>query len=204
MPPLEAGNLWPAQKRAILNLEKSLAENRPRALIQMATGSGKTSTACNFTCRLIKFAGARRVLFLVDRRTLGKQTLNEFQQFVTPDEGRKFTELYNAQFLSGNKIDSVSKVCITTIQRLYSMLAGREPIDDEQDERSAATYASLTRLPDPIVYNPAFPIETFDFIVTDECHRSIYNLWRQVFDRSTSRQLETMASGLRPQHIATA
>jgi type I restriction enzyme R subunit len=182
MPALEAGNLWPAQKRAILNLERSLAENRPRALIQMATGSGKTFTACNFIYRLIKFAGARRVLFLVDRRTLGKQTLNEFQQFVTPDDGRKFTELYNAQLLSGNKIDLVSKVCITTIQRLYSMLVGREAVDDEQDEKSAATWADLTRLPEPISYNPSIPIETFDFIVTDECHRSIYNLWRQVLE----------------------
>ena len=181
MPPLDDGDLWPAQKRAIVRLEQSLAKDRPRALIQMATGSGKTFTACNFVYRLIKFAGTRRILFLVDRRTLGSQTLNEFQQFVTPDDGRKFTELYNAQLLSGNKIDLVSKVCVTTIQRLYSMLAGRE-VDDEQDERSAVTWADLTRLPEPIQYNPAFPIETFDFIVTDECHRSIYNLWRQVLE----------------------
>jgi type I restriction enzyme, R subunit len=181
LPPLADQNLWPAQRRAILRLEQSLAENRPRALIQMATGSGKTFTACNFVYRLIKFAGARRVLFLVDRRTLGRQTLNEFQQFVTPDDGRKFTELYNAQLLSGNHIDLVSKVCITTIQRLYSMLVGRD-VDEEQEERSAATWADLTRLPEPVTYNPALLIETFDFIVTDECHRSIYNLWRQVLE----------------------
>ncbi len=182
MPALDDGNLWPAQIKAIRRLEQSLAENRPRALIQMATGSGKTFTACNFSYRLIKYAGARRILFLVDRRTLGRQTLNEFQQFVTPDEGRKFTELYNAQLLSSNKIDLVSKVCITTIQRLYSMLVGREIVDDEQEERSAATWADLTRLPEPITYNPSIPIETFDFIITDECHRSIYNLWRQVLE----------------------
>ena len=142
----------------------------------------KTFTACNFVYRLIKFAGARRVLFLVDRRTLGRQTLNEFQQFVTPDDGRKFTKLYNAQLLSSNKIDFVSKVCITTIQRLYSMLAGRGITDSEEEEKSAATWADLTRLPEPSPYNPAFPIETFDFIVTDECHRSIYNLWSQVLE----------------------
>lgn len=181
MPPLDRGNLWPAQAKAIERLEISLAENRPRALIQMATGSGKTFTACNFIYRLIKFAGARRILFLVDRNTLGRQALNEFQQFVTPDDGRKFTELYNAQLLSSNKIDLVSKVCVATIQRLYSMLVGRE-LDDEQDEQSAVTWAGLTRLPDPIKYNPKIPIETFDFIVTDECHRSIYNLWRQVLE----------------------
>jgi type I restriction enzyme R subunit len=81
MPALVEGDLWPAQIKAIRNLEKSLAENRPRSLIQMATGSGKTYTAISFIYRLIKFAGARRVLFLVDRGNLGDQTLKEFQQY---------------------------------------------------------------------------------------------------------------------------
>jgi type I site-specific restriction endonuclease len=108
--------------KAIRNLEKSLAANKRRALIQMATGSGKTYTAVNFVYRLIKLAGARRVLFLVDRGNLGDQTLKEFQQFVTPDDGRKFTELYNVQHLQSAQLDRVSRVCISTIQRLYSML----------------------------------------------------------------------------------
>ena len=115
-------NLWSAQIEAISNLEKSLAANKRRALIQMATGSGKTYTAVNFVYRLIKLAGARRVLFLVDRGNLGDQTLKEFQQFVTPDDGRKFTELYNVQHLQSAQLDRVSRVCISTIQRLYSML----------------------------------------------------------------------------------
>ena len=115
-------NLWSAQIEAIRNLEKSLAANKRRALIQMATGSGKTYTAVNFVYRLIKLAGARRVLFLVDRGNLGDQTLKEFQQFVTPDDGRKFTELYNVQHLQSAQLDRVSRVCISTIQRLYSLL----------------------------------------------------------------------------------
>jgi type I restriction enzyme R subunit len=115
-------NLWSAQIEAIRNLEKSLAANKRRALIQIATGSGKTYTAVNFVYRLIKLAGARRVLFLVDRGNLGDQTLKEFQQFVTPDDGRKFTELYNVQHLQSAQLDRVSRVCISTIQRLYSML----------------------------------------------------------------------------------
>ena len=115
-------NLWSAQVEAIHNLEKSLAANKRRALIQMATGSGKTYTAVNFVYRLIKLADARRVLFLVDRGNLGDQTLKEFQQFVTPDDGRKFTELYNVQHLQSAQLDRVSRVCISTIQRLYSML----------------------------------------------------------------------------------
>src|SRR5437867_6121590 len=175
-------NLWSAQIEAIHNLEKSLAANKRRALIQMATGSGKTYTAVNFVYRPIKLAGARRVLFLVDRGNLGDQTLKEFQQFVTPDDGRKFTELYNVQHLQSAQLDRVSRVCISTIQRLYSMLRGEE-IDPEIDERSGYELReSLWKQPPPVVYNPNVPIETFDFIITDECHRSIYNLWRQVLE----------------------
>jgi type I restriction enzyme R subunit len=174
--------LRPAQITAIRNLEKSLTEQRPRALIQMASGGGKTYTACNFTYRLIKHAGAHRVLFLVDRGNLGRQTLKEFQAFVTPEENRPFTELYNVQLMRTNKLDDVSRVCITTIQRLFSMLKGEEDLDPSLEEESVFTMAGLQREPVPVAYNPRFPIETFDFIVTDECHRSIYNLWRQVLE----------------------
>lgn len=99
MPPLIETGLWPAQIIAVRNLEQSLSEDRPRALIQMATGSGKTFTAITSVYRLIKFGGATRVVFLVDRANLGKQALREFQQYTTPDDGRKFTELYNVQHL---------------------------------------------------------------------------------------------------------
>mgnify|MGYP003818599967 CR=1 FL=1 len=148
----------------------------------MASGGGKTYTACNFIYRLIKYGGARRVLFLVDRANLGRQTLKEFQAFITPDENRPFTELYNVQLMQSNKLDRVSRVCITTIQRLYSMLKGEEQLDPELEEQSAFDMASLQKVPVPVEYNPRLPIETFDFIVTDECHRSIYNLWRQVLE----------------------
>ncbi len=181
MPPLNTSGLWPVQERAIGNLEESLAAGRPRALVQMATGSGKTFMACNQVYRLIKHAGAQRVLFLVDRSNLGRQTLREFQGFTTPDEGRKFTELYNVQLLQSSQIDPVSKVCIATIQRVYSLLKGEE-LDPELEELSGFDAASLRREPAPVEYNPDVPIETFDVIITDECHRSIYNLWRQVLE----------------------
>ena len=182
MPPLPRAGLWDHQHRVIANLEQSLARNDPRALIHMTMGSGKTFTACNFAWRLIAHAGARRILFLVDRRTLGRQALNEFQQFSIPGDGRKFTEIYNVQLLSSNTIDPVCRVAITTIQRLYSILKGEPDYDPGNEETSAASLAQLRKAPDPIEYNPAVPIETFDFIVTDECHRSIYNLWRQVLE----------------------
>ena len=181
MPPLNASGLWLVQERAIRNLEESLVAGRPRALVQMATGSGKTFMACNQVYRLIKHAGARRVLFLVDRSNLGRQTLREFQGFTTPDEGRKFTELYNVQLLQSSRIDPVSRVCISTIQRVYSILKGEE-LDPEREEFSGFDTAALQREPMPVEYNPDVPIETFDVIITDECHRSIYNLWRQVLE----------------------
>ena len=181
MPPLNASSLWPVQESAIKNLEESLAAGRPRALVQMATGSGKTFMACNQVYRLIKHAGARRVLFLVDRSNLGRQTLREFQGFTTPEEGRKFTELYNVQLLQSSHIDPVSRVCISTIQRVYSILKGEE-LAPELEEFSGFDAAALRREPMPVEYNPDVPIETFDVIITDECHRSIYNLWRQVLE----------------------
>ena len=181
MPPLNASGLWQVQERAIRNLEESLAAGRPRALVQMATGSGKTFMACNQVYRLIKYAGARRVLFLVDRSNLGRQTLREFQGFTTADEGRKFTELYNVQLLKTAHIDPVSRVCIATIQRVYSILKGEE-LNPGLEEFSGFYSSTLQREPVPVEYNPEVPIETFDIIITDECHRSIYNLWRQVLE----------------------
>jgi type I restriction enzyme R subunit len=186
MPPLvtEWGDfkLWPAQIVAIRNLEQSLAANRPRALIQMATGSGKTFTAISFIYRLIKFAGARRVLFLVDRGNLGRQAKKEFDQYVSPVNNYKFGEEFIVQHLMSNTLDRSARVCISTIQRMFSMLKGRE-LPEEADEESTERVESLFgKEPEPIAYNPALPIETFDIIVTDEAHRSIYNLWRQVLE----------------------
>jgi type I restriction enzyme R subunit len=94
MPQLHAGGLWPAQERAIENTEALLAVNRPRVLIQMATGAGKTFAAANLTYRLVKHAGAKRVLFLVDRANLGRQTRKEFQGFTLPETRRKFSDEY--------------------------------------------------------------------------------------------------------------
>jgi type I restriction enzyme R subunit len=183
MPPLNTQRLWRVQVESIQNLEASLADNRPRSLIQMATGSGKTYTAVSFAYRFIKFGRVRRILFLVDRNNLGKQTLNEFQQYFSPYTNRKFTEEYTVQHLKRNSIDPASKVCITTIQRLYSMLKGEQEFLEENEESSLfETESSLIKEPLPVVYNPKIPIETFDVIVVDECHRSIYNIWRQVLE----------------------
>ena len=125
-------------------------------------------------------AGAERVLFLVDRANLGRQTLREFQQFATPGDGRKFTDLYNVQWLTSNRIDPAARVVITTVQRLYSMLRGEEELPEDVDEKSGAEIEPDR--PVEVAYNPQIPIETFDVVIIDECHRSIYGVWRQVIE----------------------
>lgn len=182
--PLNTAGMWPAQITAVQNLETSIREGRPRALVQMATGSGKTFTAISALYRLIKEGGATRVLFLVDRGNLGRQAHKEFQAYTTPDDGRKFTELYNVTRLGSNKIDPVNRVVITTIQRLYSILRGDPEYDDDLEEGSAfnGSGSALQRDPPPVAYNKLLPPEFFDVVVVDECHRSIYSLWRQVLE----------------------
>jgi type I restriction enzyme R subunit len=180
MSPIKHGTLRDCQYEAIEELEKSFAGNHPRSLVQMATGSGKTFMAVTECYRLLKHAKAHRILFLVDRKNLGKQTEKEFQQYTIPDTGRSFTQEYNVQHLRSNVIDDVSDVCITTIQRVYSMLKGGDP--DDLDEDTSAFETTPTGVIRDVMYNSEVPPETFDFIIVDECHRSIYNVWRQVLE----------------------
>jgi len=181
IPSLNHAGLRNCQITAIENLEKSFKEDRPRALIQMATGSGKTYTAITSVYRLLKHADARRVLFLVDTRNLGEQAEQEFMAYVPNDDNRKFTELYNVQRLKSSHVAKDSQVCISTIQRMYSLLKGEE-LDEAAEETNPAESLVRPRKPVPIAYNSKIPPEFFDFIVIDECHRSIYNLWRQVLE----------------------
>jgi type I restriction enzyme, R subunit len=180
LPPLDERGLWAKQAIAVSNLERSLAEDRPRSLIQMATGSGKTFTAATITYRLVKHAHAGRILFLVDRSNLGRQTKLEFDKFTIPETQRKFPAEYNVQHLKTNSVDTTSRVCISTVQRIFSILQGEAELDEELDERSV--YELPVREAVPVEYNPKLPPETFDVVIIDECHRSIYGLWRQVVE----------------------
>ena len=181
IPVLDAAGLRNCQITAIENLEKSFRDDRPRALVQMATGSGKTFTAITSSYRLLKNADAKRILFLVDTRNLGEQAEQEFMSYVPNDDNRKFTELYNVQRLKAQHIASSSQVCISTIQRMYSILKD-EPLDESAEERNPAEQVVRPKAPLPVVYNKKLPPEFFDFIIIDECHRSIYNVWRQVIE----------------------
>jgi len=180
LPELNIEGLRECQVTAINNLDKSFKEARPKALIQMATGSGKTFTAITTIYRLLKHAGAKRVLFLVDTKNLGEQAEQEFMQYTPSDDNRKFTELYPVQRLQSSYIAPDNKVTISTIQRLYSMMKGEDIDESEEEENPNERF--LPDEPLPVVYNEKIPIEFFDVIVIDECHRSIYNLWKQVLD----------------------
>jgi type I restriction enzyme R subunit len=179
MPPLVTERLRTCQIEAIEGLELSLARGDPRALIQMTMGAGKTFTACTASYRLLAYAGVRRILFLVDRRNLGNQTAMEYAGYRPPGTGRLFTELYEVQKLGPAGLDNSSAVVISTIQRVYSVLTGKELAEEEEE---ASAFERADDQPKPVVYNPKVPVETFDLIVTDECHRSIYGSWRQVLE----------------------
>ena len=180
---VEPPGLWPAQAEAIRNLEASFKANRTKALIQMATGSGKTFTAVNASYRLLRHTRANRILFLVDRANLGRQAVREFEGFEVPGDRRKFTELYNVRRLASSQLDmaneAAAKVHVSTIQRLYSILRGEE-LPDDLDEQSG--FDTAPEQPIEVAYNPRVPIESYDLIIIDECHRSIYGVWRQVLE----------------------
>jgi len=169
------------QTSAIINLENSFAQNKSRALIQMATGAGKTFTAITSVYRLLRNAKAKRVLFLVDTKNLGEQAEEEFRKYKPNDDARLFPELYNVCRLSSSYIPKDAKVCISTIQRMYSILRGEE-LDESLEETSLNEIQLTDKKPKDVVYNEKYPPEFFDFIFIDECHRSIYNIWQQVLD----------------------
>ena len=180
IPALPVDGLRDCQVNAITNLEASFKDARPKALIQMATGSGKTFTAITFIYRLLKFAKAKRILFLVDTKNLGEQAEQEFMAYVPNDDNRKFTELYAVTRLKSSFIPADNQVYISTIQRMYAILKGSEL--DESAEQENPNERFTPKEPLPVVYNENIPLEFFDFVVIDECHRSIYNLWKQVLD----------------------
>ena len=181
IPILPEDGLRDCQITAITNLEKSFKEQKPKALIQMATGSGKTFTAISFIYRLLKYSKAKRILFLVDTKNLGEQAEGEFRSYTANEDNRLFTELYGVTRLSSSFIPNDSQVYISTIQRMYSILRGTE-LDESEEEKNPNEIAFEPKTPTAVGYNEKVPIEFFDFVVIDECHRSIYNLWKQVLD----------------------
>lgn len=180
MPPVVTDGLRACQIDAVAALEHSMAANRPRALVQMATGAGKTFTACTLSYRLLAHAGFKRILFLADRANLVRQTRDEFLAYRPPGTGRSFSEIYNVQKLGPGGIDKDAQIVVATIQRVFSVLSGKDLAEEDEEASSfEAASADTERL---VSYNPSIPIESFDLVITDECHRSIYGTWRQVLE----------------------
>ncbi len=180
LPPLSTEGLRACQVEAITGVETSLAAGRPRALVQMATGAGKTFTACALVYRLLAHARARRILFLVDRANLGKQAVGEFANFHPDGSARLFKDDYEVQHLLSRAISPSASVVVSTVQRLYAALRGQDMAED--DEEASAFERPPDAVQHQVAYNQAIPPETFDLVIVDECHRSIYGNWRQVLE----------------------
>ncbi|MFI1831120.1 DEAD/DEAH box helicase family protein [Streptomyces sp. NPDC020412] len=188
MPDLDERPLRPAQIEAVRGVEASVAHGKgqqgtgqSRSLVQMATGAGKTYTAVTFAYRMLKYAQAERVLFLVDRNNLGAQAQNEFENFTTPDTNRAFADLFNVQRLGAEGMNPSAKVVVSTVQRLYMELTGtRVPTQTDSDGEEEYSYETPGEI--AVGYNQNIPPESFDLIVVDECHRSIYGKWRSVLE----------------------
>ena len=179
-PALDETGFRKCQVNAIKNLDKSFSENRPKALVQMATGAGKTFTAITAAYRLLKYGKRNRILFLVDTRGLGEQAEREFLAYTPNDDPRSFSQLYGVRRLKSSYIPNDIQICICTIQRMYSILKGEE-LDESTEEKSFAEFVTAeSKAPKEVVYNEKYPPEFFDCIIVDECHRSIYNVWSQV------------------------
>lgn len=182
LPALDTAGFRKCQITALQNLDRSFAENRPKALVQMATGAGKTFTAITAAYRLLKYGRMNRILFLVDTKSLGEQAEREFLAYTPNDDNRSFSQLYGVRRLKNSYIPGDVQICVSTIQRMYSILKGEE-MDESAEEESAFEQSGANAQPaKEVVYNEKYPPEFFDCIIVDECHRSIYNVWNQVLE----------------------
>ena len=196
LPTLKKKGLRDCQYEAITELENSFRAGQNRALIVLATGAGKTYTACLAAYRFLAYTPMKRILFLVDRNNLGKQAEGEFGMFRLTENGDPFNTIYTVNRLKSNKVPSDSNVVISTIQRLFSLLTGQEIVDNDDDDEDTTTgEVQLTG-------NLQLPPDFFDIIIIDECHRSIYGNWRRVLDYFSTAKLIGLTATPVPETMA--
>jgi len=196
LPTLQNKGLRDCQYEAISELENSFRSGQNRALLVLATGAGKTFTACMAAYRFLAYTPMKRILFLVDRNNLGKQAEGEFGMFRLTENGDPFNTIYTVNRLKSNKVPSDSNVVISTIQRLFSLLTGQEIVDNDDDDEDAATgEVQLTG-------NLQLPPDFFDLIIIDECHRSIYGNWRKVLEYFSSAKMIGLTATPVPETLA--
>ncbi len=196
LPTLRSKGLRACQYEAVTELEKSFRNGHKRALMVLATGAGKTYTACLTAYRMLNYTPMRRVLFLVDRNNLGKQAEGEFGSFRLTDNGDAFNTIFAVNRLRSAEIPTDSSVVISTIQRLFSLLKGEPILDDTDDDESDMDEEVV--LPP----NPNLPRDFFDLIIIDECHRSIYGNWRKVLEYFDTARLIGLTATPVPETMA--
>ena len=196
LPTLQKRGLRDCQYEAITELEKSFRAGQNRALMVLATGSGKTYTACLATYRMLNYTPMKRVLFLVDRNNLGKQAEGEFGTFRLTESGDPLNTIFEVNRLKSANVKKSDQIVISTIQRLFSLLSG-QPIDDSDDEATDDETTEIVLPP-----NPQLPPDFFDMIVVDECHRSIYGNWRAVLEYFSSAKIVGLTATPIPETLA--
>ena len=148
------------QREAIQAVEAGLADNRRAMLVAMATGTGKTKLAIAMLYRLISARRFRQVCFVVDRSALGRQTKDEFTTTKVVN-GKAFADIFGLKGLADVTPDDDTRVHICTIQGLVRRVLYSESAED------------------------APPIDQYDLMIVDECHRG-YLLDREMSDGDLS------------------
>lgn len=198
LPALKKQGLRDCQYEAITELEKSFRTGQDRALLVLATGAGKTYTACTACYRFLAYTPMRRILFLVDRNNLGKQASDEFGKYKLTETGDPFNTIYGVEKLTKPEIPDDANVVISTIQRLFALLSGTPITDSDDDEDNQDDDGTEVGLPE----NPKLPKNYFDVIIIDECHRSIYGKWKQVLEYFNTAKLIGLTATPGPETMA--
>ncbi len=185
LPRIEKRGLRDCQYNAEVALEKALKAGQKKALAVLATGSGKTYLACLAAYRLLNYTSTKRVLFLVDRNNLARQTETEFSLFDRTEKQQPMSSLYQINRLK--KVDDISgDIVISTIQKLFAFLTGQsisEENEDQEDENQFSFFDNYKREPEiELGDDLKLPPDYFQFIIIDECHRSIYGKWQSVLN----------------------
>ena len=184
LPYLQKKGLRECQYTAEINLEQALKNGEKKNLAVLATGAGKTYLACLASYRLLNYTSTSRVLFLVDRNNLARQTESEFSLFDRTEQQQPMSHLYEIQRLK-KESDINADIVISTIQKLFAVLTGQQLSDENEDAEDEEAKKNEDKNINETIQlgnDLKLPPDHFQFIVVDECHRSIYGKWRAVLD----------------------